>query len=97
MFMLNYIYLVVFIMFLKLVHRFNQLQSRSNVMNSGKRLLCMIPEEAHCELSVTDEPLTLASAAPPPEFFWNGRQTAGIALKFCIANGESFAQLLAKN
>ena len=46
--------------------------------------------------------LTLASAggvgAPPPlEYFWNGRRTAWrIALKFCIAYGAFFAQLLAK-
>ena len=35
MFMLNYIY-IAFTVFLKLVHRFNQLQSRSNVMISEK-------------------------------------------------------------
>ena len=36
-------------------------------------------------------------ATPPHEFFWNGFRTAGrIALKFCIAYGASFAQLLAK-
>ena len=34
--------------------------------------------------------------ATPHEFFWNGRRAAGrIALKFCIAYGTSFAQLLA--
>ena len=33
----------------------------------------------------------------PKTFFWNGRRTAGQkALKFCIAHGESFAQLLRK-
>ena len=47
-------------------------------------------------------PLTLARAwgvdATPHEFFWNGFRTAErITLTFCIADGASFAQLLAKN
>ena len=58
----------------------------------------------HSFLSQVSRDLTLASAgggvgAPPPDefFFWNGRRTAGrIALKFYIAYGASFAQLLAK-
>ena len=34
---------------------------------------------------------------PPHAFFWTGRRTTGlIALKFCVANGTSFAQLLVK-
>ena len=46
--------------------------------------------------------LTLARAggidATPHELFWNDCRTAGrIVLKFCIAYGASFAQLLEGN
>ena len=35
---------------------------------------------------------------PPHEFIWNGFQTAGrTSMKFCIAYGASFSQLLTKN
>ena len=69
----------------------------SHVFSHLSRHCLISPFSQTCFCFVNPRPVRGGLMQPPHEFFWAGRHTVWrIALKFSIAYGASFAQLLVK-